>query len=479
MAGPWKGLNNTPSFSVDTMLLLTDGSVMCHEVETPNWHKLVPDANGDYVNGTWQAMTPLPANAPLSQKGPVDEPLYYASAVLKDGRVFVAGGEYNDGGVPVDLLTAEVYDPVADSWASVATPPGWNNIGDAPSCVLPDGKVLLGDINSTRTATFDPVAKTWATGGNKDDNSSEESWTLLPDHTILCAEVDNHPKAEKYVIATNKWVSAGSVPAAADLVLNVPGVSIEIGPAILMPDDRVFCVGASGHTALYNVKTGAWFAGPDFPTDSGGNLLRAFDAPAALLPNGHVLCVVGAVVTSGVNAGWAGLPISFFEFDGTALNPVPAPANAPNTLTYNCRLLLLPTGQVLYSNCSSDLEIYTPSGAPHAHWRPHITHVPKVLRHGQSYRLRGRQLNGLSQANGYGDDAQMATNYPLVRLKRAGSKAVYFCRTFDHSTMAVATGKKVHHTHFHVSHAVPVGKYDLVVIANGTHSQPIKVHVKP
>jgi hypothetical protein len=30
-----------------------------------------------------------------------------------------------------------------------------------------------------------------------------------------------------------------------------------------------------------------------------------------------------------------------------------------------------------------------------------------------------------------------------------------------------------------VSHAVPVGKYDLVVIANGTHSQPIKVHVKP
>jgi hypothetical protein len=124
MAGPWKELNNTPSFSVDTMLLLTDGSVMCHEVETPNWLKLVPDANGDYVNGTWQAMTPLPANAPLSQKGPVDEPLYYASAVLKDGRVFVAGGEYNDGGVPVDLLTAEVYDPVADSWASVATPPG-------------------------------------------------------------------------------------------------------------------------------------------------------------------------------------------------------------------------------------------------------------------------------------------------------------------------------------------------------------------
>lgn len=478
MAGPWTKLNNTPSFSVDTMLLLTDGSVMCHEYETANWHKLVPDAKGDYVKGTWEAMTPLPANAPIPQNGPVDAPLYYASAVLKDGRVFAAGGEYN-AGVSKDLLTAQIYDPVADSWTSLTTPPGWSNIGDAPSCVLPDGRVLLGDINSTRTAILDPITKAWSAGGNKNDASSEESWTLLPNHAILCAEVNNHPKAEKYMTSSNTWVSAGSVPAAADLVLNVPGISIEIGPAILMPDDRVFCVGASGHTALYKVKTNAWSAGPNFPTDSGGNLLRAFDAPAALLPNGHVLCVAGAVVTSGGDAGWAGFPISFFEFDGTALNPVTPPPNASGTLTFNCRLLLLPTGQVLYSNCSSDLEVFTPTGAPHDQWRPHITHVPRMLRHGHSYRLSGRQLNGLSQANGYGDDAQMATNYPLVRLKHISTNKVYFCRTFDHSTMAVATGKKRHHTHFHVPHSVPAGHYELVVIANGIHSKHVKVKVKP
>lgn len=478
MASPWQKLNTVTPFSIDTMLLLTDGSIMCHEYETANWHKLVPDDKGDYVNGMWQPMTPLPANAPLAQNGPVDAPLYYASAVLKDGRVFVAGGEYN-AGAQVDLLAAQIYDPVADSWTSVATPPGWSNIGDAPSCVLPDGKVLLGDINSTRTAIFDPIAKIWSAGGNKDDASSEESWTLLPNDTILCAEVNNHPKAERYVIKTNKWVSAGAVPAAADLVLNIPGVSIEVGPAILMPDDRVFCVGASGHTALYKVKTGAWSAGPDFPLDPGGNLMRAFDAPAALLPNGHVLCVVGNVVTSGPDKGWAGFPISFFEFDGTALNPVTAPTNAPGTLTFNCRLLLLPNGQVLYSNCTSELQIFTPSGAPHDHWRPQITHVSKVLHRGRSYRLRGRQLNGLSQANGYGDDAQMATNYPLVRMRHIGNNKIYFCRTFDHSTMAVATGKKSHHTHFHVPHTVPAGHYELVVIANGIHSKQVKVKVKP
>ena len=475
----WQTLSTPPSFSIDTMLLLTDASVMCHEYETPNWHRLVPDAKGSYVNGTWHPMTPLPANAPASQNGPLDAPLYYASAVLKDGRVFVAGGEYNvKFQNSADLLAAEIYDPVADSWAAVSTPPGWNNIGDAPTCVLPDGRVLIGDINSTRTAIFDPVTNTWSLGGNKDDNSSEESWTLLPNHSILCAEVDNHPKAERYLIKSNKWVGAGSVPAASDLVLNVPGISIEIGPAILMPDDRVFCIGASGHTALYHVKTDTWSAGPDFPTDSGGNLLRAFDAPAVLLPNGHVLCVAGAVVTSGQDAGWAGFPISFFEFDGTNLHSVPAPSNAASTLTFNCRLLLLPTGQVLYSNCTADLQIFTPGGAPKPHWRPHINHVPKVLRHGHSHRLRGRQLNGLSQANGYGDDAQMATNYPLVRLKHIGNKKVHFCRTFDHSTMAVATGKKAVHTHFHVPHAVPAGHYELAVIANGIHSKPVKVRIK-
>jgi hypothetical protein len=471
----WQTLTNTPSFNVDTMLLLTDASVMCHEDGTSNWHRLVPDAKGNYVNGTLHSLTPLPANAPLSQDGPLDAPLYYASAVLKDGRVFVAGGEYNQGN-NVDLLAAEIYDPVADSWASVSTPPGWSKIGDAPACVLPDGRVLLGDINSNHTAIFDPITMAWSPGGNKDDSSSEEGWTLLPNNSILCPEVTNHPKAERYLINSNSWVSAGSIPAGHDLVLNEP-VSIEIGPAILMPDDRVFCIGASGHSAVYSVKTGTWSSGPDF-TDSSGNLLRAFDAPAVLLPNGHVLFIVGPAITSGPEQGWAGQPIYCFEFDGTNLHTVTPPANAASTVTYNCRFLLLPTGQVLYSDCTSDLQIFTSSGAPSAHWRPHISQVPKILRHGHSYRLRGRQLNGLSQANAYGDDAQMATNYPLVRLKHTGNKKVYFCRTFDHSTMAVATGKKVVHTHLHVSHTIPVGHYELAVIANGIESKSVKVRVK-
>lgn len=480
MAGTWKSLGHQPPVAIDTMLLLTDGSVMCHDYgsagDSPDWYKLIPDAFMDYANGSWHKLTPLPANAPPSQNGPMNAPLYYASAVLRDGRVFVAGGEYNGGGSSVDLLAASIYDPVADSWSSIPTPPGWTHIGDAPSCVLPDGKVLLGNINTVQMAILDPATRIWSVGGNKHDTSSEESWTLLPDGTIIVAEVNNHPHAEKYLIANNHWIAAGSTPPGHDLVLDEPGVSIEIGPAVLMPDGRVFCPGASGHTALYlpplhQAQPGTWIAGPDFPS-SGGDLLRAFDAPACLLPNGSVLCSVGPL-----NDGWSGPPTLFFEFDGALLHPVANPASAAGEPTYNARLLLLPSGQVLYANCTNTIEIYTPAGGPQPGWRPHITEVPRHLHPGRTYRLHGRQLNGLSQANAYGDDAQMATNYPLVRLLGAASVGIVFCRTFNHSTMAVATGSAIHHTHFEVPKNIPHGDYELVVIANGIESDSVEVHV--
>src|SRR5579863_9859744 len=108
MSGTWQAMAHQPPVAIDTMLLLTDGSVMCHDyggagAYTPDWYRLVPDALMNYGHGTWHKLTPMPANAPLGQNGPVDAPLYFASAVLRDGRVFVAGGEYNvSGGASVD-----------------------------------------------------------------------------------------------------------------------------------------------------------------------------------------------------------------------------------------------------------------------------------------------------------------------------------------------------------------------------------------
>jgi hypothetical protein len=128
---------------------------------------------GDYVQGTWTQLADGP-NAPL----------YFASAVLQDGRVFVAGREYEDG-LNWDLLAVQIYNPVSNFWSVAKLPPGWTNIGDAPSCVLPDGRLIMGSIQTNKTAIYDVTNNTWVAAGDKQNaSSSEETWTLLPDETI-------------------------------------------------------------------------------------------------------------------------------------------------------------------------------------------------------------------------------------------------------------------------------------------------------
>jgi Kelch motif len=451
MAGTWVALSNQPSFTANHMMLLTDGTVMVQDVATVNWWRLTPDASGSYVNGSWSA-----------RAGSPNGPTYYASAVLMDGRVLMAGGEDNFGNNGVDLDAAEIYDPVADTWTTITTP-GWGWIGDAPGCLLPDGRFIMGSINDTRTAIFDPSTNAWTPGPAKNDASSEETWTLLPDSTVLTAEVNSHPAAEKYVPSANSWVSAGSVPA--DLVLQTQA-SIEIGPAILMTDGRVFAMGASGHTALYTPPAnpgdpGTWAAGPDFPPDGNGQPWRCFDGPAVLLPNGRVLCIAGPATSD----GWAGTPCHAFEFDGTTLSQVPDPPNGASVNTWQCRMLLLPTGEVLLSTRSNNIQVYLPDGGPNPAWAPVITSAPSSIRPGGSFTLQGRQLNGLSQANSYGDDAQMATNFPLVRIELGGQ--VVYCRTHGFSTMGVATGGAGVSAQVEVPSGVPLGSGQLCVIANG------------
>jgi hypothetical protein len=444
------------------MLLLTDGTVLCQDSDASDWWKLTPDQSGSYVNGTWSG----------AASGP-NSPLYYASAVLKDGRVFVAGGEYN-AGASVDLLAAEIYDPRTNAWTTLATPPGWNNIGDAPSCVLPDGRVLLGSIGDSRTAIYDPATNAWTAAANKGDRSSEETWTLLPDETVLAIQCANHPQTEKYVIAADSWVTAGSTPS--DLV---EASSIETGPCLLLPDGRVFAVGATGHTALYTPppvgeKAGSWASGPDFPQVS-GRAVGAKDAPGCLLPNGRVLCAVGPV--DGVSGDYLS-PTYFYEFDPTSSTLAAAP-NPPTNggPPYVGRMLLLPTGQVLFAAGSPNVQVYTPDGAPDPVWKPSILGVPTSLLGNHTYTLHGRQLNGLSQAVSYGDDAQMATNYPIVRLTNLATGSIIYCRTHDHTTMGVNTGTVLHSTQFDVPAGIGFGASEVSVIANGIASDPIAVTV--
>lgn len=254
---------------------------------------------------------------------------------------------------------------------------------------------------------------------------------------------------------------------------------MEIGPGVLLPDGRAYFLGATGRSALYTPppiasQPGTWSAGPMLPKDANNKQLGAKDAPGCLMPNGNVLCAVGPV--DGTANFW-GTPTSFFEFDGTAFTRVPDPPNATG-VPFSGRMLLLPTGEVAFAAGSHALHLYQCSGGPDWAWRPSITAVASTVRAGFQYTIHGRQINGLSQAVGYGDDAMAATNYPLVRLRNIKSGRVTYCRTRDHDSMGVATGTAIHSTNFSVPCSADSGASELCVVANGIESACVAVNVR-
>jgi hypothetical protein len=95
---------------------------------------------------------------------------------------------------------------------------------------------------------------------------------------------------------------------------------------------------------------------------------------------------------------------------------------------------------------------------------------------GDTYEISGVLFNGMSQGSAYGDDAQSATNYPLVRITMTATGHVFYCRTAGHSSMAVASPATVS-THFEVPSTIETGTGDLVVVANGIASAPVAVTV--
>ena len=57
--GTWTALTNQPTFGASTMLLLTDGTVMCQAEGAKSWWQLAPDVNGSYLNGSWSALADM------------------------------------------------------------------------------------------------------------------------------------------------------------------------------------------------------------------------------------------------------------------------------------------------------------------------------------------------------------------------------------------------------------------------------------
>ena len=459
---PWQLLTTHPPFTPGAMFLLTNGTVLVQDAASnqggsPRWWLLTPSATGSYVDGTWSRAASLPATY---------GPLYYASAVLPDGRFIIMGGEYNLNHA-VWTNRAAIYNPVKNAWKAVPDPTGtaWSHVGDAPGTVLANGTFMIGSAGFSgikAEALLNAPALTWrSTGAGKADGNGEEGWSLLPDGRVLTVDTTDIGNTEIYNPSTGRWASAGRTPVK---LIDAAG---EIGPQLLRPNGSVFVGGATGRTAVYHTATGAWSVGPTFPL-IGGKRLDTADAPAAILPDGHVLVVA--------SPGDYKRPARVFDFNGTTLTQVPNPPNASLIASNYVYMLVLPTGQILVNDRVGDVEVYNPTGSPQLAWMPTIAAVPTALSVGGTYTLSGTQLNGLTQGSAYGDDYQSATNFPLVRITNTATGAVSYARTHGMTSMSVAPGQSST-VNFTLPAGIQAGASTLVVVANGIASSPIDVTV--
>ncbi|MBA3832276.1 MAG: hypothetical protein H0X34_10360 [Chthoniobacterales bacterium] len=189
--GAWQKLTNQPPFQTDTALLLTDGTVMMHQYNSPKWWRLTPDNTGSYLNGTWSQLASMQSSY---------APLYFASALLPDGRVLIEGGEYNFL-AQTETNMGSIYDPVANTWTVVNPPTGWSTIGDSPAIVQAEGTYMMGQgaFPSKKQVTFNPATLTWsAVGLGKADFFTEEGFALLPNDSILTVDCQNGTNSETY-----------------------------------------------------------------------------------------------------------------------------------------------------------------------------------------------------------------------------------------------------------------------------------------
>jgi len=497
--GTWHTLPKAPGYLANP-LLLTDGTVIASNNDTPQWYKLTPDIHGSYENGTWSTIADMPVI-----DGVQYAPLYHSSAVLPDGRVIMMGGEYNGGNNPVWTDLGAIYDPVADTWVGVSAPPGWSYfangtgvIGDSQSVVLADGTFMQAGccLLPDGDALLDPASLTWSnTGAPRLGNfyQDEQGYNLLPNGEVLTVDIwtdfdfntgtaaANPTNAEKYEPKSGLWVAAGNTPVS--LVDPYQCGNYEIGPAVLRPDGTLVAFGGNtgcpeasskaDPTAIYDTSTGKWRAGPNVPAvcgESGKKYCTLADAPAALLPNGNILFAA--------SEGYGDVPTHFFEFnrDDTITQVADTVLYAASSGAYYYNFLVLPNGQILSTDFSKTAEVYTPAGSAEAKWAPKIASYPASVNPGGYYEIKGTQFNGLSQGADYGDDYQSATNYPLVQITNQATGHVFYARTANHSSMSIAPGTHGSTT-FTVPGTIETGPSTLVVIANGIPSPAVAITI--
>ena len=235
------------------------------------------------------------------------------ATLLPNGTVLIAGGS----GVLGETNSTELYNPVANSFAPASgtgSAPTMNTArGDATATLIPNGKVLIaGGVDSSdhslaSTELYDPVANSFASasgaGAPPSMNTARDhaTATLLANGMVLIAGGSGASgqlaSTELYNPIANSFAPASGAGAAP-----VMNAALDDATATLLPNGKVLIAGGIGAgpnfsflaaTELYNPVANSF--APASGTGATPSMNTARDvATATLLPNGKVLIAGGS-----------------------------------------------------------------------------------------------------------------------------------------------------------------------------------------
>jgi uncharacterized protein (TIGR03437 family) len=401
-----------------------------------------------------------------------------------------------------------LYDPLSDSWTKGPSKIYNDNSSEESWGRLGDGTIVTYDIFQSNTKgagyaeRYDPVANKWTSISPADGTAKGLLPVLsgpsvdyelgpllrLQDDRVFAIGGNGHTAL--YTPSTNTW-------AAGPDMLGVLGgqpflFAADDAAAAVLPNGHVLLAGDAGNgitssgtttqgSAIISaipdtrqLQTGWTVAGNGISTSA---TIKSIDSPSQITMTANATSPAVAV-----NIHFGSVfsnPVQLFDFDPVAnvISPVSPALNATSLNTdraYYTQMLMLPTGQVLFSDATSQLYVYTPDGDAPASLLPTVKSI--AAKGDSAFTLTGTQLTGQSAGAAYGDDEQYDSNYPIVSLTNAAG-SVFYCRSFNWSYIGVGGGTLPQTVDFTLHPGVTAGDYALVVSGAGLRSQQVLVRI--
>jgi hypothetical protein len=246
-----------------------------------------------YAGGYTSALPMLydPSAGTSSPTSPMTTGIYgrtaHSATVLQSGKVLLAGGLHDvipgGGSDRQELATAELYDPVANTWTATGNMTTTRSLQSAT--LLPNGAVLVagGDNYAFQSplATaelYDPAAGTWSPTGSMATARVGQIAILLSTGKVLVIGGDNAApwiSAELFDPSVGAWTATGW-----------PAFGFELQTATLLVSGKVLATASDGASEIYDPSTGIWSLTASTTT-------ARTASSASLLPSGRVLVAGG------------------------------------------------------------------------------------------------------------------------------------------------------------------------------------------